>query len=214
MFKRLAAVAAVVVGLSAGIVPAPASADFQFSPANVSSLASLFPDTCIPWGTSGVCITFTNASYLTQFATAQNSVQMGQMLSQGLQDGRIGDLASQFGVSDPIGYQFQMSVAAAIASNPSNPALAAAQAYQRQSQGSTNDNQALYQAMQTNGVGSLSAEQLNGVALMRLLSAVKQQNDLTAASQVQSAQVARTQLQQVGSLLDVTNTNATAGWNF
>jgi hypothetical protein len=216
MVKRIAAVAAALAFGSVVATSSPASANFQFSPQDISGLAALMPDTCIPVGTSGMCITFTNASYLTQLATARNSTQMGQMLAQGLTDGKLGSLGGDFGISDPTGFDAGARIAAAVLQHPSSPSYYAALATQLQADQQKKDAEALYSAMDADGGQSpLAAAQLTGVATMNVAAQLATANQLAAARVLQDQQVSQSAMVAVGSLLDLNNkADPSAGFNF
>ena len=204
MKKKFVSAFLALVGAYAFAAPMPARADAGFSPSNLTTLGMLFPDTCIPIGTSEYCISFTNAAYLAQLAMAGTQNQMGSMLQQGLQDGRIGSIEHDFGLTDVTGLNNNVAILGGALANPKAPVYGASAAYLAQQAATGNTNDPLYQAMVTDGGQSaLAQEQLNGVALMKLVGAITAGNTLVATQQQESAKAGQTATDNMGSYMDL-----------
>jgi hypothetical protein len=194
---------------------APARADYPYTPPSTSSWASFVPDRCFPYGSSQYCLTFTNATYQTQQGQLASTIDTNQILAAALQDGRLAALAQRWGVNDPSFGGTMFAIGNVAREQPDNPGYAVAQVIAARGSSWQADLAGLLNALTNDGSASpVAAAQLAGVANLEVAGSMQAQTQLMAAQVQQNTAIARQAVRDVGSMLDVTNPDQTAGWNF
>jgi hypothetical protein len=184
----------------------PARADYNFTPS--------FPS--IP--AVDICV-FGDCTFLGQLTTGineynhiRNDIQQAEMMVQNLKNGPSLGMLQQLGVLDPSSAQLLNALhQAAAGANPTQSAMSIASMLQTNGQQNSNDLNSLANAMQSQGVGTLSAQQIESVVLQKIAGSQEASNQLQAAAMMQQQANVQQTYKNMSEELDL-NSPATAGW--